>query len=125
MYESYPLISTPTTSLKYLVLTNHIGHTTKLNVGHVESLKSEALEGTGSVYQVSFKLGQTDSDVYVIWRMILRRSKYFHLENQVVFCSLKVERLLSDAENTVSFVDTFLFPKFIPQECSESVFLYR
>jgi len=37
-----------------------------VNIGHVESLKSEALEGTGSVYQVSFKLGQTDSDVYVI-----------------------------------------------------------
>jgi hypothetical protein len=37
-----------------------------VNVGHVESLKSESLEGTGSVYQVCFKLGQTDKEVYMI-----------------------------------------------------------
>jgi len=37
-----------------------------VNLGLVQSLKSETLEGTGSVYQVCFKLGQTDSDVYVI-----------------------------------------------------------
>ena len=35
-----------------------------VNLGHVQSLKSEILEGTRSVYRVCFKLGQTDSDVY-------------------------------------------------------------
>jgi hypothetical protein len=66
-----------------------------VNVGHVESLKSETFEGTGSVNQVCFKLGQSDADVYVIWRMTLRQSNYCHSVIQVVFRSLKVERLLS------------------------------
>jgi hypothetical protein len=55
-----------TFSVNFTTIEGFINKLHVVNVGHVESLKSETLEGTGLVCQVCFELGQTDSDVYMI-----------------------------------------------------------
>jgi hypothetical protein len=53
-------------TVNFTILEGFINKLHVVNVGHVGSLESETLEGTGPMYQVCFKLGQSDSDIYMI-----------------------------------------------------------